>query len=174
MPIILNNKQFHGRSNEIRKLLQPLSKNNNSVSARTANSTKGSIVLGVYGGTNPISSNHKDWFFKTHNETYKGAYFEVWLEKGNDFVLEKAYFKLMINADNNNQEILSLHIDPSEHENKYKMGPHIHFITSIDKISKAHFSLNLNNLSQVVNSYDNFKEAYINALTMINEEIILD
>ena len=173
MSITIDHKKLNSRSSDIRKLLAPLSKNNNSVSARVAISHKGSILFSAFGGTSPINTNHNDWYFKTHNDDYKGAYFEVWLEKNNNYVLEKAYFKLMLIERNNHKEILSLHIDPSERDNKYKMGPHIHLITSIDKVSKAHFSLNLSDLTQILNSYDNFKAAYTNALIMINEEIIL-
>lgn len=173
MSISINSTKFNSRTNEIRRLLLPLSKNCNSISARVATSQKGSIVLSVFSGTSPTSSNHKDWFFKTNNEYYKGSYFEVWLEQENCYILEKAYFKLMLIEDYNYIEILSLHIDPSVKDNKYKSGPHIHVITSVDKISKAHLSLNLNDISLVLSSYDKFKEAYKNALNMINDEIIL-
>lgn len=172
MPILLSNKKIYLRSNEIRNLIKPLSRNGNSVSCKISTTQKGAITFGTFGGSAPISSNYKDWHFKTHKTKFNASYFEVWLEKGVEFCLEKAYFKLMVNENNINKEILSLHIDPSETINKYKTGPHLHVKTTNDFVSKAHISLNLSNLNQVINSFDEFKKAYRHAITMINEEFL--
>lgn len=173
MPIIIDKEKFKHRSNEIRKLLLPISKKCNSISSRIAPSPRGSTIFGVFGGTTPVCMNHNEWDFKTNNENYRGSYFEIWLEKEDRFILEKAYFKLSIIKEHHSKEVLSLHIDPSVSEHKYKKGPHLHIITSIDEISKAHFSLNLSDVHEVLNSYEKFINAYKNALDMINEEIIL-
>ncbi len=172
MPIIIENKKIRHRSNEIRKLMLPLSRNGNSVSSKVGTSPRGFIVFGAFGGSNPQSTNHQDWFFKTQKTGFNASYFEAWKDNGSNFTLEKAYFKLMLNEDNVNHELLSLHIDPLENECRYKQGPHLHIKTNNDLISKAHISLNLSDMTEVVNSYDKFNNAYKNALLMINEEII--
>ena len=78
----------------------------------------------------------------------------------------------MIIENNINREVLSLHIDPSESLNKYKKGPHLHIKTTNDVISKAHISISLRNIDEVLDSYESFNDSYKKAMLMINEEIL--
>lgn len=172
MPISLSKKKIYNRSNEIRNLIKPLSRKGNSVSCQISPSQRGSIVFGTFGGISPINMNHRDWFFKTHRKEFNAGYFEIWIEEANNFILEKAYFKLMLSENNINREVLSLHIDPNEKLNNYKKGPHLHFQTTNDIISKAHVALNLNNLNKILVSYESFNASYKQAILMINEEIL--
>lgn len=175
MPIKLNNKEIKRRNNEIRNLIKPLSKNGKDVSCKISGTPTipNSIIFGAFGGPSPSSSDHHNWYFKTHKKDYNASYFEIWSANERVFILQKAYFKLMVNQNNVNKEILSLHIDPTEEDNLYKAGPHIHVKTSYDIISKAHISLSLNNLTDVIHSFKEFNRAYKDALTMINNEILI-
>lgn len=173
MPILIDENKIFGRESSIRNLLLPLSKNNKDVSARIANSDRGTIVFAAHSGTKPIASNYREWIIRTHNEQFKSSYFEVWNQKNNQYSLKLAYFRLMLSLSSDYNEVLSLHIDPLEIDCKYKSGPHVHIMSSSTIISKAHISLNLSNLKEVINTYEIFNKAYENALKMINDEILL-
>ena len=171
MSIIIKKTTFNKRINEIRKLVLPLV-NNNNVACSSCAFKRNTITLATYKGKKPNTQNHRDWYFTTHKKEYNAIYFEICEENTSNFKLKQAYFTLLVNDNNYNKEILSLHIDPEEINNKYKKGPHIHVKSSINLISKAHFSLNLNNLNKVINSYDEFKKSYYDALEMINTELL--
>ena len=170
MPILIESEKLRFRNKEIKKLMDPMARG--QVSSKTTYLQKGVVLFAAFGGKNPISTNHRDWFFNTNKKGFNASYFEIWSENGKDYSLEKAYFTLMENVDNTNRELLALHIDPMENVYPYKNGPHMHVKTANSVISKAHISLNLSNLNQVVNSYDVFKMAYRDALKMINSEVI--
>jgi len=169
MPIIETEKNIQKRSQNIRKLLKPIVKNDIAAYPQINNAE---ILYSAY-EQSKTTSNYKDIRFRTKNPEYEGNYFERWVKVNtNKWKLTQAYLTIYFD----NREVIALHCDPDisikDPIYKYKSGPHIHVKHSNTNISKAHIALNLSNIKAVTGNFDDFKNAISDAVIMIKDEII--
>lgn len=178
MPLIqIKTCELNSRGNQIRHLLEPLSRLKEGPACQLI-STQGVYIIGAHDGS-PSKSHYRDWRFPTFVPYFRGMYFECWKKYNDEFgYLDRAYLTIFrINPSTREEvEFLCLHCDPNEPDNAdhalYKQGPHLHIQAADDPIPHAHIALNRGHLEEVLNSVDSLSEAISWAVLMLKQEIL--
>lgn len=123
-----------------------------------------------------ISGNIQETF-KTINPNFKASYFEIWDRKDKSyFYLNKIYFHIYSVEERENKEYILLHTDPCDSDLKhgdYKRSPHLHIKkTTEDKISHAHFALNINDFETALSCVSEMDKCFKNHIDMLVSQIL--
>jgi hypothetical protein len=116
MPFILMKRDgLASRGQNIRKLLQPISRQKDGPAWEIKASSSG-LVIATHDGAQPTSE-YRDWRFSTFVRNFNGMYFERWMRNEEDeesWYLERAYLSIYQHIDwNEEKEFLCLHCDPN-------------------------------------------------------------
>lgn len=132
-----------------------------------------SRVVAVYSGA--FRSGHfRDWRFPTAATGILASYHESWnpSDSANDFELGKSYFNLWLPTSETTQEVLALHVEPTESESVYRKPPHLHMSTSRSPLDKAHLCVELGLRAEVMAGIDELTGSLQRVLEMIAAEIL--
>jgi hypothetical protein len=175
--IVLSQEALYPRGEQIRQLLQPLSKIKGGPAWKIKPSGR-NLTIAVHDGSRP--SEISDYRFATKYESFRASYYEQWIYYELDkFYLERAYlhiFQIKNIGFVGEKEYLLLHCDPNEPEDAnhylYKKGPHLHIAVAEQPIPHSHIALCLSNLDAVLDSMDSLTEALEWCILMICEQFL--
>jgi hypothetical protein len=186
----VEDKLLYARVESVRAMLRPLVRGD--CTCRRVNDRdkdgRPCIVLASFSGSQPPSDSIRDWRFATQVPYLWGSYLERWVPvdtKARHYFLDRAYLHLYRRSHlegMSENEILALHCDPNEPDEpsdhhglkhaRYKRGPHIHVPTAEQPMPHSHIALNLGNLPEVLNSFENLSAAFNSAIQMLDEQVI--
>jgi len=178
MPVIqITSKEFRSRSQPIRELLRPLSKQSGGPAVTFTGRSLRQCVVGTHDGS-PSSSGHQDWRFATFVPGLRANYFELWKRVDEEsWCLDRAYLNIFQTdpTARTEKKFLSLHCDPNEPDDAphaiYKRGPHLHIQAANDPFPHAHIALTGEHLGDVLSSFDSLFKAIEWAVRMLKEEV---
>jgi hypothetical protein len=177
--IQVDSGQLHSRGQQIRQLLQPLTKWPGGPAWKPKILPR-KYIIGTHDGS-PSKSDYHSWSFATFVPNFRGAYYEIWIELDDGaWHLDRAYltiYRINQGMPTEMQEFLALHCDPREPDDTahaiYKQGPHLHIQDAADPIPHAHIALNRGHLEEVLSCVESLSEAIGLAVLMLKEEILV-
>lgn len=129
-----------------------------------------------------IQNPAESWRFATYKHGCWASYYEIWTltdSRHERYRLDKAYLTLYKRVKDPDQEkqILCLHCDPYEPDDgnpsvEYKKRPHLHVEAAEAPIPKAHFSLTVGSLAEVLTSAGTLTDALESCVKMIKCEVL--
>lgn len=172
------------RGNQIKNILKIISANPSIYPRRVpSNLADRRIVFCVTDSSRITDSNQFNKYsdinerFKTINPYYTASYYEIWDKvtgTKDDYYLNRIYFHIYLSE--SDKEYILLHTDPLDDDSThgiYKRSPHLHIKHSMDdKISHAHFALNINDYEIALSSLDEVNRCFRNHIEMLAHQII--
>jgi hypothetical protein len=139
---------------------------------------RGSSRCVIAASERKYGNNHRDWLFKTSGDGIWAQYAEEWeIENARECVLKSVAMHLYeVTGPNAREEICALHCEPSvEGDNmasSCKRCSHLHVTIDGNRLSHAHFPLNLTDLHEGVISLDALDDQFAKALQVFDHEVI--
>ena len=173
--ILLSPREISHRGQKISNILKPLSR----IPYGPAYNMKqgvGTIIIGTHDGA-PSYSEYTSWRFATQSRGYYASYYEKWTsinEEDSQFCLERAYLTIY----RNQEEFICLHCDPNEEDIDgqgkvvYKKCPHLHIKRAEEPIPKAHISIAVGYITEVLASASSLTDTLKYGIQMIKDEIM--
>ena len=112
--ILMKIGDLGSRGQEVRTMLQPISKLPDGP-ARDQKSTSRGLIIAIYDGTCPTSE-YRDYRFSTFVHNFQAMYFELWKRTEEDeqyWYLDRAFLTIYQIVDGREKEFLCLHCEPN-------------------------------------------------------------
>ena len=167
------------RINRVGRLLRPLRPQGRELVAKLVQiPRKRQTVVSVF--DRKTEASFRDCYFSTNAKQILAVYFEEWVMDldGQTWRLQNVSLQLswFDSPHSEQQEIVALHCEPREAGNSFqsrlKRGPHIHVTADGNRLSHAHFPLNLCHLNDVMQSFESLEQAIERAIEVLQSEVI--
>lgn len=174
--IILSQEDISHRGKMVSKILRPLSNNNYGPAFELKRPGRSKVIIGTHEGA-PSYSDYMSWRFRTNSPGYWASYYEMWSsvdDENSQFCLERAYLTIY----RNQEEFICLHCDPNEEDIDgqgkvvYKKCPHLHIKRAEEPIPKAHISISVGYITEVLANATSLTDTLKCGIQMIKDEIM--
>jgi len=171
--IVINEDELRRRTRAVQNLLRTLARN--AVPCQFARGLyNGGKVIAAHDGNN-LQEHYRAWKFRTINPKVWCSYHELWkpISGKQDWFLYQSYLSLFMHAEDFHlKEIICLHCDPQEEQNRFKKGPHLHIVAAEHPISRSHFPLNYSHLDEILSDCHSLMDAIGNGVQILRNEVV--